>query len=175
MESQDFFGYDRDMKLILFRHAEKSAEKSYDPPLSPYGFLQSKKLAQEIFSKKFPHPNAFYVSSRIRTHQTFAEAAKMLGLKLKISTLLDEKQVNEKSSDFRRRIQELLVNLQLDYPGKECVYLCTHFDWIEEFLSVIECSTDLLQAKYHSWAPAQWMSFEKSELWDLENFSQVQA
>lgn len=175
MESQGFFGYDRFMKLILFRHAEKSSDKSYDPPLSSYGQLQAKKLAQEIFSKKLPKPHAFYVSSRVRTHQTFGEAAQMAGLKLKTSTLLDERQVNEKPADFRRRIQELLVTLQLDYPGKECIYLCTHFDWIEEFLSVIECSTDLMSVQYHSWAPAQWMLLEKTELWDLEKFARIEV
>lgn len=175
MESQDFFGYDYDMKLVLFRHAEKQNDGTANPKLSYQGQQQALKLAIDVSAKKIPTPNVLMVSPRIRTQQTFEQLSRTTGVQLAISPFLNERLPEESQSDFRRRIQELLVLLQMDYQKNECIYLCTHYDWIEEFLSIIECTTDLTDGKYSRWNSAQWMWLDKTDLWNLINFDQIRA
>jgi len=173
LESQGFFGYDVPMKMILFRHAEKTSDGTSNPKLSPRGREQAEKLSEEVSAKKLPKPQVLLVSPRSRAQETFAVLSQKSGVALKVTDLLDERKPEESSADFRRRVQELLVLIQMDYQDNDCVYLCTHFDWIEEFLTVVESSTDLLQNKYHHWGSGQWMWFEKDDLWNLMKFDQI--
>ncbi len=161
------------MKVILFRHAEKEIVGSSNPPLTQRGLQQAKKLIDEVRSKKLPEPQVMMVSPRVRSQQTFSPLADVLKIKSIATPLLDERTSKETSEDFRRRVQELLVLLQMDYPNDECIYLCTHYDWIQEFLSIVECTTDLMHAKYHHWNSCQWMWLNKKELWDLVKFDHV--
>lgn len=161
------------MRLVLFRHAEKQNDGTANPKLSTYGLQQALKLAQEVNLKKIPIPQVLMASPRIRAQQTFDPLSKKLGLKISISQLLNERQPSETAVDFRRRIQELLVLLQMDFQKNECLFLCTHYDWVEEFLTIIECSTDL--TKYSNWASAQWLWLDKKDLWDVVKFDQIRA
>lgn len=161
------------MKLILFRHAEKKNDGTINPPLTAQGQQQAQKLIAEVTQKKIPRPQILMVSPRLRSQQTFSPLAENLKLKVTVSPLLDERTAKETREDFRRRIQELLALLQMDYPNDECVFLCTHHDWIHEFLTVVECSTDLLQPQFHHWNTCQWMWLNKSEVWDLMKFDFV--
>lgn len=160
------------MKFVIFRHAEKQGGLEKDSPLSPHGIAQSKNILSQVISKNLPIPTRIYASPRKRTSLTMTPLAESFKLKINATPLLDLKLNNETQKDFRLRIQEFLVGFQLE-PDTPCVYICTHQDWIEEFLTVIECSTDLLQPKYSVWPSGQYMYFDKNELWDLLAFKQV--
>ncbi len=173
MESQGFFGYDEHMRVLLFRHAEKQVIGTANPKLSPVGLQQAEKILSEVSAKKIPTPQVLLVSPRIRTQQTFEPLSLSVNIKLSVSPFLNERTSEESVADFRLRIQEFLVLLQMDYTNNECIYLCTHYDWIETFLSVIECSTDLLQTKYSHWGTAQWMLLDKTDQWHLIKFDRI--
>ncbi|NUM57866.1 MAG: histidine phosphatase family protein [Bdellovibrionaceae bacterium] len=160
------------MKFILFRHAEKQGGLEKDSPLSPHGISQSRQILGQVISKQLPIPTKIYCSPRKRTSLTLSPLAESFKLKININSLLDLKLNSETQKDFRLRIQEFLVSFQLE-PETPCIYVCTHQDWIEEFLSVIECSTDLLQPKYSVWPCGQYMYFEKNEIWDLVSFKLI--
>lgn len=159
------------MQFILLRHAEKSSDFENDPPLSLKGKGQAQNLIAIIDQKKLPIPTHLFCSPRVRTKETLSFASKKFNIKIESNPLLDLRLGNESSKDFRLRVQEFLVGFQLDVfetaKEKKVVYLCTHQDWAEEFMSIIECSTDLKQSKYQNWTSGQYMYFEKSDLWHL--------
>ncbi len=165
------------MNFILFRHAEKNSEMVADSSLSPHGFNQARNLVQLIQSKKLPAPTHLFCSPRKRTRETLSFAAEQMRLKITATPLLDLRTDTESSKDFRLRVQEFLVGFQLDVPDNAknppTVYVCTHQDWAEEFISIIESSTDLTQPKYDSWPSGQYMYFAKSDLWHLMDFNRL--
>ncbi|OYZ23243.1 MAG: hypothetical protein B7Y39_05475 [Bdellovibrio sp. 28-41-41] len=165
------------MNFILFRHAEKSSEMVADSSLSPNGFNQARNLVQLIQSKKLPPPSHLFCSPRKRTSETLSFAAEQMRLKITSSPLLDLRTENESSKDFRLRVQEFLVGFQLDIPDNAknppTVYVCTHQDWAEEFISIIESSTDLNQPKYGIWPSGQYMFFAKTDLWHLMDLNRL--
>lgn len=158
------------MKFVIFRHGEKSNE-SHDPSLNIEGFKQAENALKLLVESRLPRPSKIYTSPKIRTQQTLKPIADFSKLKLNPTPLLDLRQNNETPKDFRLRVQEFLVGFQLELLS--CVYICTHQDWIEEFLSIIESSTDLTQSKYNFWPSGQYMVFEKDEIWDLLEYKRI--
>lgn len=165
------------MNFILFRHAEKSSEMASDPSLSQQGFNQGRNLVVLIQGKKLPPPTHIFCSPRKRTSETLSFAAEQSRIKIITTPLLDLRTSNESPKDFRLRIQEFMVGFQLDVPDNPqkppCVYVCTHQDWAEEFLTIIESSTDLTQPKYSVWASGQYMYFTKTDLWHVMDFGRI--
>jgi phosphohistidine phosphatase SixA len=159
------------MKFVIFRHGDKQSDFHRDSPLSPQGLEQAKNIARLVQSKKLPIPNKLFASTKLRTLQTLTPLAELCRLKVQSTPLLDLRSGTETSKDFRLRVQEFLVSFQLE--PTPCLFICTHQDWVEEFLSVIESSSDLLAQKYTNWPPGQYMYFEKSEIWDLVEFKSV--
>lgn len=160
------------MKFVIFRHAEKNGGLESDAPLSPRGQLQAKNILNQVLAKKIPVPTKIYCSPRKRTSLTLTPVAEKFNIKIQTTPLLDLKLNTENQKDFRLRIQEFLVSFQLE-PDTPCIFICTHQDWIEEFLTVIECTTDLLSAKYSVWPSGQYMHFDKNDQWDLLDFRQA--
>jgi broad specificity phosphatase PhoE len=152
------------MMWVLFRHGEKQMQ-GFDPELSPQGFIQAQKILEKVKSGKLPKPHALYVSTKKRTAQTFEPLSREFRLKSQIKAELTERVPGETSEKFRFRIQEFLVRLLLQHQDNETLYLCTHFDWIEEFMSVIESDTDL--SRYSNFGAGQFILFEKKELWHM--------
>lgn len=165
------------MNFILFRHAEKSSGFAPDASLSSIGLNQSRHLAQLVQNKKLPSPTHLYCSPKKRTKETLSFIADQARLKIISSPLLDLRNSNESEKDFRLRIQEFLVSFQLeipDHPAKPpTVYACTHQDWVEEFMTIIESSTDLEQPKYSVWSSGQYMYFSKTDIWHLLDFNRI--
>lgn len=155
------------MKLVIFRHAEKQSIASSDPDLSSRGFSQAHQIADQVRNKKISTPHVILASPRRRTTQTLQKVADDQKIKIQVKDLLDQRKSNESSTDFRKRIQEFLITLHLDYPTPKTIFICTHIDWIEEFMSIVESSTDLNRTEFHHFQPAQWVEFEKNELWDM--------
>lgn len=165
------------LNFILFRHAEKSSELAPDPSLSPSGFNQARNLAQLVLNKKLPAPTHLFCSPRKRTKETLSFVAEQARVKIIESPLLDLQTTAESSKDFRLRIQEFMVGFQLDVPdgpGKSpTVFVCTHQDWAEEFLTIVESSTDLTHPKYSIWGSGQYMFFAKTDLWHVMDFGRL--
>ena len=152
------------MKWVIFRHGEKQMQ-GFDPELTPRGHIQAKAIAEKVNSGKLPKPNALYVSTKRRTSQTFEPLALQCRLKTQIKAELTERVHGETPEKFRFRIQEFLVKLLLLHQDNEVIYLCTHYDWVEEFLTVIESDSDL--TRYTNFGAGQYILFEKKELWHL--------
>ncbi len=152
------------MIWVIFRHGEKQMQ-GFDPELSPEGIVQAKNILEKAKGGKLPKPNALYVSTKKRTAQTFDPLAQHFRMKTQVKVELTERVPGETQEKFRFRIQEFLVKLLLLHQDNEVIYLCTHYDWIEEFLTVIESDKDL--SRFASFGPAQYIMFEKKELWHL--------
>lgn len=149
---------------VIFRHGEKQIQ-GFDPELTPRGLLQAQKVLQKVQANELPKPHALYVSTKRRTAQTLEPLAQQYRMKIQIKAELTERVPGETSEKFRLRIQEFLVKLLLLHQDNEVIYLCTHYDWIEEFLSVIESDSDL--SRYANFGAGQYILFEKKELWHL--------
>jgi broad specificity phosphatase PhoE len=165
------------LNFILFRHAEKSSDFVADASLSAQGFNQARNLAQLVQNKKLPPPTHLICSPKKRTRETLSFLAEQARVKITLSPLLDLRNNTESLKDFRLRVQEFLVAFQLDIPDNPAkpptVYVCTHQDWVEEFTTVIESSTNLAQPKYSVWPSGQYMYFNKTDLWHLVDYSRI--
>jgi broad specificity phosphatase PhoE len=163
------------MKVYLFRHGQKDSMPLGDPDLTGVGHQQARKLAELINSGELLRGTQFLASPRIRAQSTLTPAARACHNSVQVLSDLDQREVYESSEVFRARIQQLLSSLEKKFSPNDVVYLCTHHDWIEESLSVIPADTDLLDSRYWSWRPAQYMHFEVIDgLWLLRQFKQVE-
>lgn len=149
------------MQILIARHAHKSHFPYEDPELSPQGFAQSLALAQLVASAVLPAPTHLLVSPRKRTHQTFFPIAKQLNLPLQTFTELDQRRNEESLADFRLRIQKMLK--QCENKKNQTVFICTHYDWIEESMSLIESDKNLLSFEFSNWSPTEFALFETDD------------
>ena len=155
------------MKLALFRHAEKENISS-NPALSPRGLKQSEFLKTLIEKNELPLPQYLWSSPKIRAVQTFQKLSENKSLEIDVMQELEERSSQESSNMFSKRVKNFL---QRSSQINGTVFLCTHYDWIEEALIYIPSDTDLSQSRYHSWRPGAFMLFEISnELWHLEKW-----
>ena len=157
---------------VIFRHGEKQLQ-GFDPELTPRGLEQARSIVKNVQSGRIPKPNVLYVSTKKRTFQTLEPLGIATKLKPQIRAELTERVPGESTEKFRLRIQEFLVRLILYHQDHEVIYLCTHYDWIEEFLSTIECDTDLL--RYSNFGAAQYILFDKKELWHFIRSELIQS
>lgn len=163
------------MKVYLFRHGQKESLPFEDPDLTSFGHQQADRLAEFIRQGELAKGTQFLSSPRRRAQSTFKPAAQLCSSPLQVVQDLDQRTQLESPEVFRARIQHLLNSLERKFSGKDVIYLCTHHDWIEESLSIIPADTDLVEPRYWSWRPAQYMSFEVSDgLWILKNFNRIE-
>lgn len=155
------------MKFVLFRHAQKGITPFDDPELSPQGHQQSSQLACLLKNATLPTPTLLFVSPKRRTSQTFYPTSKELSLSLQIKTELDQRDNEESSSQFRERVQNFLNYIET-LPSQEIVFACTHYDWIEEAMNMIECDKNLKSFEFLHWPPTQFVVFEiKESVWNV--------
>lgn len=163
------------MKVYLFRHGQKDSLPFEDPDLTSFGHQQATLLAELIRKGDLAKGTQFLASPRKRAQSTLKAAAELCHCPLQIVSGLDQKTQLENTEAFRSRIQHLLGSLEKKFSSQEVVYLCTHHDWIEESLSIIPSDADLLDPRYWSWRPAQYMEFEVVEgLWLLKKFTRIE-
>lgn len=162
------------MKVYLFRHGQKDSLPFEDPDLTGFGHQQAAKLAELIRDGSLLKGTQFLASPRKRAQSTLRPAAEFCKSPVQAISDLDQRATFENSDVFRARIQQILGSLEKKFSDNEVIYLCSHHDWIEESLSVIPSDTDLLDPRYWSWRPAQYMHFEIIDgLWLLKNFNKV--
>lgn len=154
----------KSMKWVIFRHGDKQKE-GFDPGLTELGIAQSQKIIAKVKAQNLPKPSVIYVSTKKRAIQTLEPLATAFGMKPIIKAELTERVSGESVDKFKFRIQEFLVKVMLLHKDNEAIYFCTHYDWIEEFLNIIESDSDLSRCTH--WPSAQHMVFEKKDLWSL--------
>ncbi len=156
------------MQFFLFRHAEKERSFSVDPSLSSRGLNQALALAQLVTDGELSKPTVLLSSPKLRAQQTFQPLAKDLQLRVQITPDLLERQSQESSLQFVKRIKSTIAQVE---KLSGVIYAVTHYDWIEDFLTVVSSDTDFYEGAYHSWPSGQLMEFEiKDGLWQLNNF-----
>lgn len=154
------------MRIVLFRHAEKQNNTGGNPPLSERGRKQALSLVQDIEKGELPRPNKVLSSPKLRTQQTMQPITDFYNLDLQMDPLLDERNSGESIETFHKRIQKALHSYE---KLSGVLYLATHFDWIEEALPKLHCDTDMSQARFSSWSPAQHIEFEIHDgLWQFK-------
>ncbi len=151
------------MDVVLFRHAKKGMLPFEDPNLSPEGFTQSERLPDVVQKQGLPIAHELWASEKIRTHQTFQALATVLQITTATKVELNLRNETETQKMFRDRVQILIDELSLSARNNttnSCIYLCTHYDWIEEAMTLIPSDRNLGSYEFSSWAPAQFIHFE---------------
>lgn len=163
------------MMVVLIRHAQKDFLPFDDPALNEKGFQQAEELC--VIAKKNILPTntppatlELWCSDRTRTRQTLEKLAAEYKVKPEIHSELNLRETHEQGKDFRLRLEKLVTELTLKATSSapKSIFLCTHFDVIEELMTLIPSDTDLSQTLFMHWAPTQYMVFEiKNKTWHL--------
>lgn len=147
------------MKIVLFRHAQKGITPFDNPELTEEGFKQAEMIYELIKKNILPHPTQAWASPKIRTTQTLTPACENFKIRIQETELLDLRTQHESSSDFRKRISSFLNQFD-ESASAETHFLCTHYDWIEEAMTLINCDKDLNSFEFSHWMPTQFIVFE---------------
>ncbi len=154
------------MKVVLFRHAQKGLNPFSDPELSEAGHSQAENLISLVDKSILPKPTHFWVSPKIRTAQTFQPLSQNLKTPLQVTDHLDLRLDSENRNAFRGRVQKFLNSFEIQSANKEVHFLCTHYDWIEESMTLINSDKDLNSFEFSHWSPTQFVVFElQDSLW----------
>ena len=148
------------MKFVLFRHAHKGVQPFDDPELSLPGFEQAAKLVDLVNQKTLPVPTKLLVSPRRRTSQTFYPLSKNFSVPLEINKDLDQSANDEYGTSFKKRIEGFLADLSTTDDSQAVVFACTHYDWIEHAMVLINCDKDLNSFDFSHWSPTQFIEFD---------------
>ena len=160
------------MKIVLLRHATRSAVGLGDTPLTLLGLAQAEELGLKGATARdsLPKPTHVFASPKQRARQTLTPLSEKLGLPLKIDPRLDERHQNESHVEFTQRLREFLAEIESMQTSEEpAIYLCTHLDWLE--LAVTEISSDLTEIETAaSWQTAEYRVFRVEDgLWQFKN------
>ncbi len=160
------------MILILFRHGHKGQTPFQDPDLTPKGFDQALDLIAQIEQGLLPKPTHCWFSEMIRTKQTLQKAIEKYQPLSKQKSELNVRRHTEMAKAFHTRIQKFCADLVSKQKPEEVHFLCTHYDWIEEVLTLINSDKDLNSFEFSSWSPGQYLVFEidsseKNEPWKV--------
>lgn len=155
------------MIFILLRHGHKSMEPPENPSLSAKGHEQSRKLLEMVQGKVIPPPTVCLFSNMIRTRETLHDLIENFKPKTELKNELNLRELNETSQVFRARVQKLVnyYTYQASQPENknQVVFACTHYDWVEEAMTVINCDKNLVSYEFAGWAPAQYIEFKITE------------
>lgn len=159
------------MIFVLIRHGHKTIEPPDDPSLSAKGHDQARKLLQLVKNNTLPAPTHCIYSDRKRTQETLQELIVAYKPKSEPKLDLNLRTQNETSNQFHSRVQKLVnyYTYQATQPENknQVVYACTHYDWVEEAMTVIESDKNLNSFEFAGWAPGNYIVFQINEdgLW----------
>lgn len=156
------------MKVVFLRHATRSLHGTGDSPLNTVGKSQADALANYLVPNgPLPLPTRLYCSPKRRAQETLSPLSSALQMDVQVDPRLDERQHSESGQEFEARILNFLKALQDD--SSTCSYVCSHLDWLETALVLIDSDmTDLEIAT--PWATAEFRIFKISEgLWVLKS------
>lgn len=167
MTSSQGFRYANRMIFVLLRHGHKSMDPPENPSLSAKGHEQSRKLLDMVKSKVIPAPTVCLFTDMVRTKQTLHDLIENYKPKSEYKADLNMRDHTETAQQFRARVQKLinLYTFQASQPENknQVVYACTHYDWVEEAMTVIDCDKNLNSYEFAGWAPAQYLEFKITE------------
>ncbi len=177
------------MLIALFRHGHKDFVTSYlqsptgmttfdNPPLSAKGFQQAEQIKTEVAERRLPMPNLIWVSQLQRTLQTFTNVSQFSNCNPIIRAELNCHSSGESAQNFRIRITQIITEIsQMSLSNEHAqtvLYLCSHYDWIEEALLQIPCTVNLNSFEYSSWSPAQYLVLNCDQpLWTVQQFGHI--
>ena len=143
------------MKITFFRHAEKNnifnPNSPRDPELSAKGHSQAQNLLSMVQAKQKEKPDLVLVSPRIRAIQTMQPLTHNLAITSQVEMALQDRQSNESSLEFDRRIQKFLYAVA-EYPNQH-IYICSHMDWLDT-------ATQLIENKSYYWKSGHHLTYE---------------
>ncbi len=142
------------MFVFFFRHGDRLSGK--DPSLSEMGQLQASRLPAFLEKNEIPIPQVLWVSPRKRSQQTFAVLAREKNLPCEIIKDLDERLPGESSAVFRARVQGVINRIP---KVRKNIFLCSHFDWLEEAMSCI-FDQGVVEAATLMWPAGGFIAFE---------------
>ena len=153
------------MKLLLLRHASRSALDTGDSPLSAVGQRQAEELASLVHSQgRLPKPTRIYCSPKRRARETLAPLAARLELTVTPDPRLDERHNNESQREFLARVNAV-VN-EFSVATDACCVLCTHLDWLEAF----DASAPIDRDVTGGWATGEYRLFKiENGLWSVKD------
>lgn len=166
------------MQLYLFRHGDRNARGSSllhsdEPDLSSTGRLQADHLRSWVERQTLPTPHLLWVSPRIRAQNTFKPLSDSLKIALTLQADLDERSHRENAALFRERIARALERASLQ---DGVVFLCSHFDWLEEALTLIPADEELIPNGLPLWSPGSFVGFDvQNEIWKVRQKGQLQT
>ncbi len=162
------------MSLYLFRHGDRTSRTPHsEPELSATGLLQADHLRAWVARRTLPTPTQLWASPRHRAQQTFRPLAEALGIVLQAVPELDERTPRESAVRFRERVDKTL-NRAKAIDGM--LFICSHFDWLEEAITLIPADEDLQVAGGPLWSPGAFLGFDFSDdLWNVRQKGQLQT
>lgn len=158
------------MKVVLIRHAQKGITPYDNPGLTEDGLQQAESLCELAKKNQLPVPTQAWASPRMRTFQTLKPLCQSYGVQVQSTDSLDQRTSGESSSDFRKRISHFLHQFELraSEAPSETHFLCTHYDWIEESLTLINSDKDLNSFEFLHWSPTQYVVFKiENSVWKV--------
>jgi len=148
------------MKLVLLRHATRSPYEGGDSGLSTKGLAQAEKIAELVAPRgPLPQPTRLLVSPKRRAKETLSPTSQALHVPLEIETRLDERHQPETSKEFRTRIVKLLNGLEENADPSACVWMCSHLDWLEAVMVVMNHDMNDIEASL-GWSAAEYRVFK---------------
>lgn len=147
------------MKLVLFRHADKSHSPPGDPALTEFGNTQALQIAAAI-GKSLPQPDLIFSSPKLRAQQTLTPSAALLGKDIQVLSLLNERKYSESPSSFIDRVSQFSKSLSM-HPEK-IIFAVSHYDWVAQFCLLATCDINLDGEDFQHWQSAQYLILEGS-------------
>lgn len=152
------------MIFVLIRHGHKSIDPPENPSLSAKGHEQSRKLLQLVQNKKLPTPTVCLYSDRVRTRETLNAIIEFFQPRHEIKQELNLRSYIESGKEHRARVEKLVnyYTFLASQPENknQVIYACTHYDWVEEAMTVIDCDKNLNSYEFAGWAPGQYIEFQ---------------
>lgn len=156
------------MFVFFFRHGDRLAGN--DSLLSPIGQKQATGLPAFLSESKIIIPAELWVSPKKRARQTFEILASEKNLRCEVVNELDERSSKETAIQFRKRVQAVIDRI----PSVDRdLFICSHFDWLEEAMVLIPDQGRLQIANFH-WPAGGFVGFEvEDENWKSYQQGQV--
>lgn len=149
------------MIVAIFRHGHKDFSTDFDPSLSLKGFEQAENLLQLLNQNALPKPTHLWFSDKKRTLQTIEKAQSVnTNVQIKKNQDLNLRDSRETRDQFRNRVEHYLTFLENRQNENEVHFACTHYDWLEEFLTVVNANSHFKTHDFYSWAPGQFVIFD---------------
>lgn len=148
------------MRLVLFRHGHKQFSMDNDPSLSDRGYIQATHLLGLIEKQQLPLPTQCWFSEKKRTFETLSALEQTPNIQWLKKNHLNERSHKEDLAQFQTRISAALKDMTKQSTTNDTLFVCTHYDWIEEAINLIPCDKNLNSFEFINWSPGQYLEFD---------------